>query len=101
MTIDDFSETLSGLILENCVTVEELSKAVWVDSSTIYKYISKRCLPTIHHAIALADYFQCSLDYLFGKAMMDGVTLFKRAARICLALSRGLGDKRVYPLSPL
>ena len=64
--LSNFSETLSDLIVMHNLNSSILSKQLNIDRSTITKYLAKRSFPKLTYAIAIADYFGCSLDYLFG-----------------------------------
>ena len=64
--LSNFSETLSELMFDAHMTPEALSKAIGADLSVIYRYLRKEQLPTLQRALAIADLFACSLDYLFG-----------------------------------
>ena len=64
--LDNFSETLSELILMHNLDASKLGKQISIDRSTITKYLSKRSYPELSYAIKIADYFGCSSDYLFG-----------------------------------
>ncbi|MDE5942889.1 MAG: helix-turn-helix domain-containing protein [Clostridia bacterium] len=74
-----FSETLSELMLENNLSAETFSKAVKIDRSVIYRYQRRQTLPSLENAIIIADYFNCSLDYLFGRSATNPEVLFKSA----------------------
>lgn len=64
--LSNFSETLSELILMHNLNSTKLSKQLNIDRSTLTKYLAKRSFPKLTYAITIADYFGCSLDYLFG-----------------------------------
>ena len=64
--LSNFSETLSDLIVMHNLNSSILSKQLNIDRSTITKYLAKRSFPKLTYAIAIEDYFGCSLDYLFG-----------------------------------
>ena len=74
-----FSETLCELMVENNLTAETFSKAVKIDRSVIYRYQRKNSAPSLLNAIAIADYFNCSLEYLFGQATTNPEISFKNA----------------------
>lgn len=61
-----FAERLNELMFDNKTTPEILSIALSVDLSLIYKYLRKEYIPSTPNAIRIANYFNCSLDYLFG-----------------------------------
>ena len=62
----NFSETLSELLAMHNLNASQLAKQIKIDRSTITKYLVKRSLPQLQFALKIADYFGCSLDYLFG-----------------------------------
>jgi len=61
-----FGEILGELICDKKIDVPTLSSALNVSKNTIYQYISNKRLPTYIIALDFADYFNCSLDFLFG-----------------------------------
>ena len=63
----DFSESLSELMSGRNLTADMLGKAIGVDGSAI-RYL-KRGIYKLHlaNALKLADYFECSLEYLLGR----------------------------------
>ncbi len=64
--MSNFKERLADLLIEHNISKNQLSKIVGVRPDTIYGYYRKNLLPEIHIAKRIADYFGCSLDYLFG-----------------------------------
>ena len=64
--MNDFQERLQDLLLENNLSRLQLSKILGISSTTINGYFNDNYFPQIGIAIKLADYFNCSLDYLFG-----------------------------------
>ena len=48
------------------LNAKELGSQIKINQSTITKYKAKRSFPKLQFAIKIADYFGCSLDYLFG-----------------------------------
>ena len=70
-TIEFFSERLCDLSQENKSSVNFLAQDLNLNPSAIYKWIRKVSVPSFENALALADYFGCSLDYLFGLKEID------------------------------
>ena len=66
--MSNFRERLEDLLLEHKMSKNQLSKIIGVRPDTIYGYYRKNLLPKIHIAKGIADFFYCSLDYLFGLA---------------------------------
>ena len=64
--MNGFRERLEDLLIEHNMSKNQLSKIVGVRPDTIYGYYRRNLLPEIHIAKRIADYFNCSLDYLFG-----------------------------------
>ena len=67
-----FGERLEELIEEKAssesFSKELLCKTLGIEISLLYKYLRKEVLPFTARAIQFADYFKCSLDFLFGFA---------------------------------
>ena len=70
-TTEFFSERLCDLLQENKSSVNFLAQDLNLNPSAIYKWIRKVSVPSFENALALADYFGCSLDYLFGLKEID------------------------------
>lgn len=64
--LSNFSETLSELMLIRNLKIKELAQQIGIDGTSITKYFREGVIPKLPHAIAIADYFGCALDYLFG-----------------------------------
>ena len=62
----EFEERLSELLEENNLSRLKLANIINITSTTINGYFNKNYYPTIDIAIKMANYFNCSLDYLFG-----------------------------------
>lgn len=63
--MDKFSEILKELITEKEMSLRKLAEASKVSAIRYSKYL-KGAMPRIDVAIRIAQYFDCSLDYLFG-----------------------------------
>ena len=64
--INGFQERLQELLVENDLSRLQLAKSLNISSTTINGYFNKGYYPKIEIAIGMADYFNCSLDFLFG-----------------------------------
>ncbi len=67
--MSQFIEVLSGLIQENGLNAYTLSKKLNLSDTTITRYLNGERLPTRGTLVKLADYFNCTTDYLLG---LDG-----------------------------
>ena len=61
-----FVENLQDLLDDNNLTLRKLGEKINVPFQVLYAYKSKDFLPNIDTAIKIANYFSCSLDFLFG-----------------------------------
>lgn len=62
-----FSTRLRALLKEYGVSQERLKRELPVSSSVIYKWLKGISQPTTDSLISLANYFDCSIDYLIGR----------------------------------
>jgi len=74
-----FSERLNDLIFEKKITSEVFAKEIGIDVSNIYRYLRKESVPVLSNAIKIADYFNCSLDFLFGVTEENYSSTYKSA----------------------
>ncbi|MDE6302798.1 MAG: transcriptional regulator [Clostridia bacterium] len=61
------SEVLKELLAENNLDYKTFAAEIGVSASRITDYIRNDKLPTVQTLIKIADYFNCSTDYLLGK----------------------------------
>ena len=62
-----FAERIKELRLEHGLTQEQLGKIIGVKHFSIYSYEKGRACPEMKGLVALADYFDVSMDYLAGR----------------------------------
>lgn len=62
----EFVEILQDLLDDNNLTLRKLSEKIGVPFQVLYAYKQKSFYPNIETAVKIADFFNCSLDYLFG-----------------------------------
>lgn len=72
-----FSERLNELFFDNKVNVNEVEKVTGIPKSTLYRYLKAETVPGMEMLIRLADYFQCSVDYLIGMEADDQRFIFE------------------------
>ena len=63
----NFAERLSALIQRGNKSKNELAKAWGIEPSTISKWAQGQRIPKPDTVYKLADYFNCSMDYLLGR----------------------------------
>lgn len=61
-----FSCRLKDLMEEKGITSELLGKEIGTSGSTVRAWCEGRYLPYLSHAVKLADFFDCTIDYLMG-----------------------------------
>lgn len=71
-----FVEVLKDLLLEHGIGIQELSKGTGIDDSVLYDHIHGS-IPQIKYAVSIANYFNCSLNYLMGLDEFPNDTEFK------------------------
>lgn len=61
-----FSESLEDVMLAKNKTVDDIAIDTQLEKKNVSNYLMGNCLPNVPHAVKIADYFGCSLDYLLG-----------------------------------
>lgn len=61
----EFKDVLIELCEERNTNIKEVCKNLGIDNSGVYKYLHGM-YPRVEKAVLLANYFDCSLNYLFG-----------------------------------
>lgn len=62
-----FTERIRELRLEHGLTQEEVGEIIGVKRYSVYSYEKGRACPEMKGLVALADYFDVSMDYLAGR----------------------------------
>ena len=62
----DFAENLNDLLIERGINSKNLADALGMGNATITRYLNKERTPSIECLIKIADFFNCSTDYLLG-----------------------------------
>jgi len=76
--LSNFAETISELLEDNKITVEQLAQNTGIDLSEIYRYLRKEYLPTLANIIKIADKYNYSIDYILGLTAVSGSLPFKQ-----------------------
>lgn len=66
MNLPIFAERLSDLMFDKNIKSTELAKNLNCERSTINRYLNAHKTPTVEMLIKLANYFECSTDFLLG-----------------------------------
>ena len=68
MNLSNFVESLSELIMQANLTPTEFAKQIGCGKGTISRYLHEQKIPEVGLLIRMADFFECSTDYLLGRA---------------------------------
>lgn len=72
-----FIERLKELMKDHNIDVSDLSKILQLPFDTpIYSWLNGEYYPTLDRLIAMANYFQCSLEYLLGRTENNSIEIF-------------------------
>ena len=66
MNLSIFAESLSELITETKLIPSHFADQIGCGKGTISRYLNGTKMPSVELLLKLADYFQCSTDYLLG-----------------------------------
>ncbi len=78
INLSNFAETLSALMFEhNNINGKSLANALGIAAPTITRYLKSERTPSVENLILLADYFNCSIDYLLGLEEENSNLIFK------------------------
>lgn len=66
MNLSKFSERLSELMFDAHYNGLTLSQKLGCGYNTIYRYLQCQRTPTVEMVVTLADFFNCTVDYLLG-----------------------------------
>ncbi len=66
MNLSNFAESLLELITETKLSPSAFADRIGCGKGTISRYLSGTKMPSVELLLKLADYFQCSTDYLLG-----------------------------------
>ncbi|MBE5741601.1 MAG: helix-turn-helix transcriptional regulator [Clostridiales bacterium] len=92
-----FPSILSELIKEKSITKSALSKELGLSSSSVISaWALGKKMPSLENAIKLANYFDLSLDYLFGfKEIDDKNTKYKQVSTFNERLKSYMNNEKI------
>lgn len=65
--LSKFVENLNDLLFDAGITRKQLSENTGIDKASITRYFQGNCIPNLNSIIKLAEFFNCSIDFLIGK----------------------------------
>lgn len=78
LNLSNFAERLKELIIDNNVDTDMLIDIAKVNRTSVNRYLSGKCFPSVSVLVTIADYFKCTLDFLLGKVEDNHSTQFKK-----------------------
>jgi len=91
----DFSDRLSELMSDAALTSDQLGEKIGVAGAAVRFWKTKKTVISLSHAVAIAELFGCSLEYLFGRT--DNLLNFKPypALPFYKRLTQIMADKKI------
>ncbi len=74
--LSKFPEQLDQLMFERELTPFQLAQAVGVDATCIARYLRRERKPSVEMLVALANFFNCTADFLLGREQENYPTTF-------------------------
>lgn len=66
INLSKFAERLDGLMFEHNLNGKQLACVTGINSTTVTRYLNCKHVPSVKNLVILADYFNCSTDFLLG-----------------------------------
>ena len=76
VNLSKFAENLTDLIFDNHLTHKMLAQNTGIDEASICRYLKGNCMPNLKAIVTIAEYFNCSIDFLIGKSIEENHTKF-------------------------
>lgn len=76
VSLSKFAENLKDLLSDSGLTQKELAEKTGIEPASINRYLKGNCEPTVKNVVALADFFNCSVDFLLGLTEEQASTPF-------------------------
>ena len=92
-----FGEKLKALRLEQSLKQSDVAKALLISQSTYGKYERGDLEPNLQYLIKLADYFNCSVDYLLGRESEEGIIVVSGDFKLSEVEKTLIKDFRLLP----
>lgn len=74
--LSKFAENLRDLMFDNNLSQKDLADNTGIERASICNYLNGNCMPNLKAVITLAEYFNCSADFLIGKSEENTHTKF-------------------------
>ena len=89
---------LQAMLFESGTSASALAKRLGIAPATLRNWINFDCDPKMKHLVLVADYFNCSLEYLAGRSNDYSKTGFKPVPQFSTQLKKVIADsgKTIY-----
>ena len=98
-SMSKFAENLKDLMFDNNLSQKDLAESTAIDRASINRYLKGNCIPNLKAVVRLAEYFNCSVDFLIGKSAENSNTKFLPCPPFCKRLQLYLNKYGGTPLS--
>ncbi len=75
--MSEFKERLSELMFDNNLSAKEFASNSGIDEACISFYLQGKSMPSVESLIKIAEYFNCSTDFLLGREEENKSIIFK------------------------
>ena len=75
--MSEFGERLDELMFEHNLNEKQFAENAGICVSCVSVYLQGKSLPTVESLVKIADYFQCSTDFLLGREEENKELTFK------------------------
>ncbi len=65
--MSEFVERLNELIFESNLSRKDFAEKVDINAACVTHYLQGKRIPTVESLVKIADFFQCSTDFLLGR----------------------------------
>lgn len=76
-----YGDIIKNLRIENNLKQQDLARILKTTQSTIVKYEKEQLEPNINTIQLLANFFNCSTDYILGRESEDGIINFHNSPK--------------------
>ena len=99
--ISAFGEAVKDIIDDGEITVEQFAEKINLNSSEVYRFLRKERLPQLSTIIAIADGYNCSVDYLLGYTQFQNNATYLKTPDFFFSFAKLLKDNNTtrYGLS--
>ena len=97
--LSKFTENLRDLMFDNNLSQKDLADNTGIERASICNYLKGNCMPNLKAVITLAEYFNCSVDFLIGKSEENNHTKFLPCPPFSERLKLYLNKYKGKPLS--